>query len=143
MRTQTGLGDAANVTAVDQQFPIADLKKGGIPIYEPGLTELVKRNTAAGRLKFTINLKEAVDNSLLIFLAVGTPSAADGSADISAVLDVAGEQLEPTPEFGASINTDFILAMGKVAEKVIMLLDVDKVLSTREVEAMHGATLKK
>jgi UDPglucose 6-dehydrogenase len=69
---------------------IAGLTAGTIPIYEPGLTEVVKRATASGRLKFTTSLKEAVDQSLLLFVAVGTPSAEDGSADISAVLKVAG-----------------------------------------------------
>ncbi len=68
---------------------IADLTAGVIPIYEPGLAEIVKRATASGRLKFTTSLKEAVDTSLLLFVAVGTPSAEDGSADISAVLQVA------------------------------------------------------
>ena len=68
---------------------IADLKNGVIPIYEPGLTEMVKRNEKLGRLEFTTDLKYGVDNSLIIFIAVGTPSAPDGSSDISAVLSVA------------------------------------------------------
>jgi UDPglucose 6-dehydrogenase len=68
---------------------IADLGAGAIPIYEPGLAEIVKRASAGGRLKFTTGLQEAVDQSLLLFVAVGTPSAEDGSADISAVLKVA------------------------------------------------------
>jgi len=68
---------------------IEGLKNGVIPIYEPGLTEIVKSNYKAGRLIFTTDLKEGVDNALLVFLAVGTPSADDGSADISAILKVA------------------------------------------------------
>jgi len=68
---------------------IADLKNGTIPIYEPGLTEMVKRNEKLGRLEFTTDLKYGVDNSLIIFIAVGTPSSPDGSSDISAVLSVA------------------------------------------------------
>jgi len=68
---------------------IANLKNGVIPIYEPGLTEMVKRNEKLGRLEFTTDLKYGVDNSLIIFIAVGTPSAPDGSSDISAVLSVA------------------------------------------------------
>lgn len=80
-----------HVTCVDNdKQKIDDLKKGIIPIYEPGLTEIVKRNKEAARLIFTTDLKEGVDNSLVIFIGVGTPSAADGSADISAVLKVAG-----------------------------------------------------
>jgi len=70
---------------------IAQLKKGVIPIYEPGLTEIVKHNEKLGRLHFTTNLKEGIDNSLIIFIAVGTPPTPDGSADMSAVLSVAAE----------------------------------------------------
>ena len=70
---------------------IAGLKEGVIPIYEPGLAEIVKHNESAGRLEFTTELAEGVARSLVIFLAVGTPSAADGSADISAILEVAGD----------------------------------------------------
>lgn len=70
---------------------IDNLKKGIIPIYEPGLSEIVARNEKAGRLVFTTDLKEGIDNSLIIVLGVGTPSAPDGSADISAVLAVAGQ----------------------------------------------------
>lgn len=81
-----------NVLCVDvDNKKIAGLKKGVIPIYEPGLTELIKRNEKLSRLRFTTDLKEGIDNSLTIFLAVGTPSAPDGSADISAVLSVADE----------------------------------------------------
>jgi UDPglucose 6-dehydrogenase len=70
---------------------IEGLKKGIIPIYEPGLSEIVARNEKAGRLIFTTDLKGGIENSLVIVLGVGTPSAADGSADISAVLAVAGQ----------------------------------------------------
>jgi UDPglucose 6-dehydrogenase len=85
------LADGGNhVICVDSDEKKIDaLKKGIIPIYEPGLTEIVARNEKAGRLIFTTDLKEGVDNSLVIFLGVGTPSAPDGSADISAVLKVA------------------------------------------------------
>jgi purine-binding chemotaxis protein CheW len=54
------------------------------------------------------------------------------------VLDVAGESIEPPPEFGTSVDTAFILGMGKVGKKVIMLLDVDKVLSAGELAAVAG-----
>jgi len=78
---------------------VADLKKGIIPIYEPGLAEIVKRNESAGRLTFTTSLKDAVDNCLMIFIGVGTPSASDGSADISAVLKVVGDIAELMEEY--------------------------------------------
>jgi len=82
----------SSVICVDNDSKkIAGLKDGVIPIHEPGLTEIVKHNEKLGRLHFTTDLKYGLDNSLIIFLAVGTPSAPDGSADISAILSVAGE----------------------------------------------------
>ena len=79
-----------NVVCVDNDSDrIAGLRNGAVPIYEPGLAEMVKHNEKLGRLHFTTDLKFGVDNSLIIFLAVGTPSAQDGSADISAILSVA------------------------------------------------------
>jgi len=79
-----------NVICVDNDNDkIEGLKNGVIPIYEPGLTEIVKRNEKLGRLHFTTDLKYGVDNSLIIFLAVGTPSAEDGSSDLSAIFSVA------------------------------------------------------
>jgi UDPglucose 6-dehydrogenase len=87
------LAEAGNdVVCVDSdREKIAVLKKGKVPFYEPGLTEIVKRNEQLGRLSFTTDLKFGVDYSTVIFLAVGTPSAADGSADISAILTVASD----------------------------------------------------
>ncbi len=79
-----------HVICVDKdRRKIENLRQGHIPIYEPGLTEIVKRNMEAQRLTFTTDLDEGVQNCLVIFLGVGTPSAPDGSADISAVLAVA------------------------------------------------------
>ena len=65
------------------------LQAGGIPIYEPGLEELVKKNVAAGRLKFTANTAEGVQNSDVIFIAVPTPPQPDGSVDLSYIEKVA------------------------------------------------------
>jgi UDPglucose 6-dehydrogenase len=65
------------------------LRRGEIPIYEPGLNELVPRNVAEERLRFTTDLGEAVRASELVFIAVGTPQDEDGSADLTHVLDVA------------------------------------------------------
>ena len=89
--TSACLAEAGSkVVCVDNDSgKIADLKNGTIPIYEPGLAEMVKRNVKLGRLEFTTDLKYGVDNSLIIFIAVGTPSSPDGSSDISAVLSVA------------------------------------------------------
>ena len=67
------------------------LKRGGIPIYEPGLEELVRRNTSAGRLSFTNSTVEGVRNSDVIFIAVPTPPLPDGSVDLSFIEKVARE----------------------------------------------------
>lgn len=85
--TGTCLADSGNtVTCVDiNEAKIELLKQGKIPIYEPGLSELVRRNAAAGRLRFTTDLAVAVERAELVFLGVGTPSADDGSADLSAL----------------------------------------------------------
>jgi UDPglucose 6-dehydrogenase len=72
------------------QAKIDGLNKGVIPIYEPGLEEMLRRNHEAGRLKFTTNIEEAVNFGLFLFIAVGTPPDEDGSADLSHVLTVAG-----------------------------------------------------
>lgn len=80
----------ANVTCVDVDADkIARLTKGEIPIFEPGLDELVKKNVAAGRLKFTTDLSEVLDDVQIVFSAVGTPPDEDGSADLKYVLQVA------------------------------------------------------
>ena len=65
------------------------LNSGGVPIYEPGLQELIKKNTAEGRLSFTTDIAEAIGESLVVFIAVGTPQGDDGSADLQYVYQVA------------------------------------------------------
>lgn len=81
-----------NVICVDKdKNKLAKLKKGIVPIYEPGLEELIKENVAENRLVFSDNLAEAVKKSLVCFIAVGTPQGEDGSADLSAVFSVAEE----------------------------------------------------
>ncbi len=99
--TSACLAEAGNnVVCVDNDSGKIDgLKNGIIPIYEPGLTEMVKRNEKLGRLKFTTDLKYGVDNSLIIFLAVGTPSAPDGSSDMSAVFSVADSIAENISDY--------------------------------------------
>ena len=70
---------------------VKQLQRGQIPIYEPGLEEIVRRNRAEKRLTFTTNLPRGVRASEIIFIAVGTPTGEDGSADLKHVLDVARE----------------------------------------------------
>ena len=79
-----------DVLCVDNNAEKVDkLKQGVIPIYEPGLPELVERNVREERLSFTTDLEDAVKKSLVIFLAVGTPTTPTGAADLTAVFDVA------------------------------------------------------
>lgn len=78
------------VTCVDiDKTKIEKLKNGIVPIYEPGLDELVSRNIKAGRLFFTTDLTSCLDDAEIVFSAVGTPPDEDGSADLKYVLDVA------------------------------------------------------
>jgi len=80
------------VTCVDKDAgKIALLNAGGMPIYEPGLEELVRQNTAAGRLHFTASTREGVERSDVIFIAVPTPALPDGSVDLSFIEAVSRE----------------------------------------------------
>src|SRR5215207_7536440 len=84
-----------DVTCVDvDEDKIARLVKGVMPIYEPGLEHLVLKNTHAGRLRFTTDVKQAVEQALVIFLAVGTPPKPDGSPDLSYVEQAASSIAE-------------------------------------------------
>jgi UDPglucose 6-dehydrogenase len=89
--TGAGLADFGNeVTCVDVDVAKIDaLKQGKIPIYEPGLDKIVSRNVGEGRLHFTTNLEAAIRAARAIFIAVGTPPKADGSADLRYVKEVA------------------------------------------------------
>lgn len=81
-----------HVTCVDKDAAkIEMLKRGEIPIYEPGLDDLVERNVKAGRLEFTTDLPQTIRQALVVFIAVGTPQGNDGRADLSFVKDVAVE----------------------------------------------------
>ncbi|MCS7260180.1 MAG: UDP-glucose/GDP-mannose dehydrogenase family protein, partial [Anaerolineae bacterium] len=75
------LGNRVCILDVDEQ-KIAILRSGGIPIYEPGLQEMVKRNVDAGRLSFTTDYAEAIADAEFVFIAVGTPEGVDGDADL-------------------------------------------------------------
>ena len=93
----------AHVTCVDVDAQkIEKLKNGIMPIYEPGLEELIKRNVSFERLKFTTNLTDVLDDVEVVFSAVGTPPDEDGSADLKYVLAVARQ-------FGQNINKYTIL----------------------------------
>src|SRR5258707_14148863 len=80
------------------------LRKGRIPIYEPGLEEMVLRNVGAGRLRFTESTAEAMRDSEILFIAVGTPGREDGTADLSAIEAASRESAaNRTPGAGRTI----------------------------------------
>ena len=83
---------------------IALLNAAGVPIYEPGLQELLSRNRAEGRIHFTTEMADAVDHGEVIFIAVGTPSQEDGSADLQHVLAVAGQVGRHLKNFKVVVN---------------------------------------
>ena len=79
-----------NVICMDvSEEKIESLRNGIVPIYEPGLKELLEKNMKAGRIEFTTDMKYTTENSEVVFIAVGTPPALDGSADLHFVLEVA------------------------------------------------------
>lgn len=81
-----------NVICVDNDAKKVEmLRAGRIPIYEPGLEDLIKKNVAAGRLSFTTSIQDAIDKSLVVFIAVPTPPQPDGSVDLSYIEAVARE----------------------------------------------------
>jgi UDPglucose 6-dehydrogenase len=89
-----------DVMCVDiDQKKVTDLQNGKIPIYEPGLEELIRRNTANGRLRFTSDLGTAVKEGMVCFIAVGTPSDIDGSADVRMVLQATADVARAMPGY--------------------------------------------
>ena len=84
------LGNEVTCLDIDEE-KIENLKKGKIPIYEPGLEEMVKRNKSEGRLRFSTSLKEGIESGEVLFIAVGTPTKEDGGADLKYVKTVAAD----------------------------------------------------
>ena len=79
-----------NVTCIDiDSNKIEMLNRGEIPIYEPGLKNIVNKNHEAGRLQFTTDLKSVINDITILFIAVGTPSDEEGNADLTALYNVA------------------------------------------------------
>lgn len=120
--TGTCLAEFGNdVICVDNDIEkIENLKKGILPIYEPGLDVLVAKNVKEGRLSFTTDLKKAADKSLVIFIAVGTPPAEDGSADLQHVEAVARELAQNIKEYKVIVNKSTVpVGSGKWIAKVI------------------------
>src|SRR5512136_906103 len=115
--TGTCLAETGNdVTCVDcDRKKIDVLNRGHIPIYEPGLAELVARNVTGGRLSFTTELPVAVKKARLVFLAVGTPPADDGSVDLSALWAVV-DQLAAHLPVGAIVVCKSTVPVGTNAK---------------------------
>ncbi len=119
----------ASVNCVDKdEHKINALLKGKIPIYEPGLDDLVERNIAAGRLKFSIDLEQAVNEADLIFIAVGTPTRrGDGYADLKYVY-AAAEEI-------AGYLNDYTVIVDKSTVPVGTARQVHRIISTANPDA--------
>lgn len=102
---------------------LSKLKKGIVPIFEPGLEELIESNVKEGRLSFTDNLKFAVEKSLLCFIAVGTPLGEDGAADLSSVYDVVEDIAKAMNEYKIVVNKSTV-PVG-TGEKVAEIIKVN------------------
>lgn len=104
--TAACLAESGNqVVGVDHDpARVAILQAGGVPIYEPGLEDMVVRNQAAGRLQFTTSMAQALDGAEVVFIAVGTPPREDGSADLQHVLAVARDIGMHTTGFKVVVN---------------------------------------
>ena len=102
LSTGTCFADMGNkVTCIDiNEDKIAMLQRGEVPIYEPGLSELITRNVKAGRLNFTTSYEEALEDAEFIFICVGTPSGVDGEADLQYVRMAAQSIAASTPASG-------------------------------------------
>jgi len=103
---------------------IAQLQKGEIPIYEPGLGDLVKRNVQAGRLSFTTNVDKAIQEADVVFIAVGTPQGDDGDADLTAIFKVA-EMIGENLNHYKVICTKSTVPIG-TGKKIIDIIQKDK-----------------
>lgn len=121
----------ADVICMDiNKEKIEILKKGIVPIFEPGLQELLTKNIKAKRIKFTTDMKTAVENSDVIFIAVGTPPAEDGSADLKYVLSAAQEIGKFINSYKVIVNKSTVpVGTGKLVKET-----VQKILNERKVD---------
>ncbi|MDR1369152.1 MAG: UDP-glucose/GDP-mannose dehydrogenase family protein [Dysgonamonadaceae bacterium] len=110
---------------IDNQ-KIENLKQGIIPIYEPGLEEMVLRNHKAGRLNFTTDLKSVLDGVEIVFCAVGTPPGEDGSTDLRYVLEVAGTIGRSINNYTLVVNKSTVPVGTAVLVKEIIQSELDK-----------------
>ena len=120
-----------NVTCVDVDAEkVKHLKNGSVPIYEPGLDVMIRRNVEKSRLHFTTGIKEGIEGAEAIFIAVGTPPGEDGSADLENVIKVAAE-------IGRSL-TEYIVVVIKstvpVGTSEVVKLVIQKELDARKIK---------
>jgi UDPglucose 6-dehydrogenase len=110
-----------NVVCVDKDAEkIAALQRGEMPIYEPGLEEVVGRNEKAGRLRFTTDLKGSIEQALAIFIAVGTPPKPDGSPDLTFVREVAAAIAEHMNEYKVVVTKSTVpTGTGRMIEQIL------------------------
>ncbi len=99
------------------------------------------------RVKFGVSSPEDTERTCIVVVQVSgiASSAVMGVVvdEVSEVVDIASDAVEETPKFGADLDTDFVLGIAKVADKVVMLLDIDRVLSSTEVQAVERIAKKK
>ena len=120
-------GNQVKCVDIDEN-KVKRMRNGEVPIYEPGLELLFDRNTKQGRLHFTTNLKEAIDDAEIIFLALPTPPGEDGSADLSYILGVAKDL--------SAIITDYKVIVDKSTVPVGTAEKVHEILTKRLDESL-------
>jgi UDPglucose 6-dehydrogenase len=119
-----------SVTCVDKdEAKIAAIKSGTMPIYEPGLDALVAKNVREGRLEFSTDVRNAIAQSLVVFLAVGTPPSGDGSADMSQIDEVAYEIAKSLTGYKV-IVTKSTVPVG-AASRIKKIIEENKATSSR------------
>ena len=130
--TGTCFADSGNdVTCVDiDPAKVASLKRGEVPIYEPGLGEMIEHNVAEGRLHFTTDLADGLDGAQVVFICVGTPQRHDGSANLDALFAVAGSIREHA--------ADRKLVVVKSTVPVGTNARVREILNGDDAEVVHG-----
>lgn len=120
-----------HVTCLDiDNEKIALLKNGEVPIYEPGLTEMLKRNLKQGRLSFTTDYKTAVKEASVCFIAVDTPSTSSGSASINSILSVASSIAEEMDSYKIVVNKSTV----PVGTSELVRATMSKILKKRGVD---------
>ncbi len=122
----TGLSETGNkVICVDKnETKIEKLKENVIPIYEPGLEEIVRRNRKEKRLSFTTSVRDAVSRSEIVYIAVGTPEKEDGTVDLSYVYTVADE-------IGEAMGTEYKIIVNKSTVPVGTAREVRKIIKNK------------